>query len=76
MMYSIMVIEMTINFWRVQAPSPDSVTLTPHVRALASLYGSMIHNKATEVARSSLTEGQSRAVTLAIEQLSAPMEKV
>lgn len=73
-MYSILTIEMAINYWCVVAPSPDQVCLTPNVRVLADVYGRMISERATEVARSNLTVAQSRAVTAAVEQLSAPIE--
>jgi hypothetical protein len=53
-MYSILTIEMAINYWRVVAPSPDQVCLTPNVRVLAEVYGRMISERATEVARSTL----------------------
>jgi uncharacterized protein len=43
-------IEAAINFWRSQKPSPDGVTLSPEVRALADVYALMIFNRANLVA--------------------------
>lgn len=71
MTYSIMVIETAINYWRVSEPSPDSVGLCPPARALANVYGRMIYEHATEVARSNLTDAQGRAVAVALERLNA-----
>ena len=65
MVYTIMAIEAAINYWRVVAPSPDGVFLTPHVRVLATVYGQMIAQRTGEVARSTLTPAQAWAVDTA-----------
>ena len=41
-------IEAAINFWRRRLPSPDGVTLTPALRALAVVYARMIFLQQTE----------------------------
>lgn len=75
MSYSIVTIETAINYWRVVAPSPDSVCLSPHVRTLASVYGQMIFDHAKEVSRSTLTPEQAWSVDTAVERLNAPLER-
>ncbi len=36
-------IEAAINFWRERKPSPDGVTLSPELRALAEVYALMVY---------------------------------
>ena len=35
-------IEAAINFWRERSPSPDGITLSPEVRALAEVYALLV----------------------------------
>ena len=35
-------IEAAINWWRERSPSPDGVSLSPEVRALAEVYGLLV----------------------------------
>jgi len=42
-------IEAAINYWREREPSPDGVTLTPAVRALAEVYARMVFHRAEMV---------------------------
>ncbi|MEH3085664.1 MAG: DUF3717 domain-containing protein [Xylophilus ampelinus] len=39
-------LEAAINFWRARAPSPDGITLSPEVRALAGVYAAMVWQRA------------------------------
>ena len=44
-------LEAAINFWREKTPSPDGVTLSPPLRALAEVYALMVfyrHDEAAE----------------------------
>ena len=41
-------IEAAINFWRDRQPSPDGVTLTPELRALAEVYALMVFYREDE----------------------------
>ena len=41
-------IEAAINHWRRRAPSPDGITLTPEVRALAQVYALMVYGHEDE----------------------------
>ena len=43
-------IEAAINFWRERSPSPDGVTLSPELRALAEVYALMVYHHEDEVA--------------------------
>ena len=38
-------IEAAINHWRAKSPSPDGISLTPPLRALAEVYGLMVYYK-------------------------------
>jgi predicted Fe-S protein YdhL (DUF1289 family) len=38
-------LEAAINYWREREPSPDGVTLTPAVRALAEVYARMVFHR-------------------------------
>ena len=42
-------IEAAINHWRAKKPSPDGVTLSPEVRALAEVYALMVYAHEVEV---------------------------
>ncbi len=42
-------IEAAINHWRERSPSPDGVSLTPELRALAQVYALMVYYQQTEV---------------------------
>jgi hypothetical protein len=48
--------------------------LCPPAHAPANVYGHIIYEHATEVARSSLTDAQDRAVALVLERLCAPVD--
>lgn len=41
-------IEAAINFWRARQPSPDGVTLSPPLRALAEVYALMVYFRTDE----------------------------
>jgi len=43
-------IEAAINHWRERKPSPDGVTLSPEVRALARVYALMVYHHEDEAA--------------------------
>jgi hypothetical protein len=43
-------IEAAINYWRELTPSPDGVTLSKELRALAKVYALMVYFKEDEVA--------------------------
>jgi len=43
-------IEAAINWWRARAPSPDGITLSAPVRALAEVYALMVYHREIEVA--------------------------
>ena len=45
-------IEAAINYWRERRPSPDGVTLSPELRALADLYGRMAYRRQEAIAES------------------------
>ena len=49
-------IEAAINYWRATAPSPDGITLAAPTRALATVYGLMVYNHATEIDPAQLPE--------------------
>lgn len=38
-------IEAAINWWRERSPSPDGVSLSPEVRALAEVYGLLVWHR-------------------------------
>jgi uncharacterized protein len=38
-------IEAAINYWRARAPSPDGITLSPQLRALAQVYALLVFYK-------------------------------
>ena len=42
-------IEAAINYWRERSPSPDGITLTPELRALAEVYALMVFYREDEV---------------------------
>jgi uncharacterized protein len=44
-------IEAAINYWRATKPSPDGITLSPEVLALAEVYALMIYHREHEVGR-------------------------
>ena len=67
MIYTITTIEDVINFWRVQAPSKDGITLTTPLRSLGDVYGRMIYDHADQVERADLTEAQQQALDAAME---------
>lgn len=67
MTYTIATIEDIINFWRVEAPSKDGITLSAPLRALGDLYGRMIYDHVDQVERSVLTPAQQQAIDAAIE---------
>lgn len=41
-------IEAAINFWRARRPSPDGITLSPPLRALAEVYALMVYFRTDE----------------------------
>lgn len=41
-------IEAAINFWRDKKPSPDGITLSPELRALAEVYALMVYHHEEE----------------------------
>ena len=43
-------IEAAINYWRDRSPSPDGITLTPELRALAEVYALMVFHHQDEAA--------------------------
>ena len=43
-------IEAAINFWRERTPSPDGVTLSPELRALAEVYALLVFYRQDEAA--------------------------
>jgi hypothetical protein len=43
-------LEAAINFWREKTPSPDGVTLSPELRALAEVYALMVFHRHDEAA--------------------------
>jgi len=47
-------IEAALNHWRDKAPSPDGVTLSPQVRALAEVYALLVFHHATETDEATL----------------------
>lgn len=48
-------IESAINFWRALKPSPDGITLTPEIRALAHCYALMAYEQQTQIEESSMS---------------------
>jgi predicted Fe-S protein YdhL (DUF1289 family) len=38
-------LEAAINYWRERSPSPDGITLSPEVRALAEVYALMVFER-------------------------------
>ena len=42
-------IEAAINHWRDKKPSEDGYSLSPELRALAEVYGRMVHAHATDI---------------------------
>ncbi len=43
-------IEAAINYWREKKPSPDGITLSPELRALAEVYALMVFHHEDEAA--------------------------
>ena len=54
-------IESAINFWRERSPSPDGMTLTPEVRALAEVYALMVYRHDDEVSETGFPAAAYRA---------------
>ena len=65
--YTIAMIEDVINFWRVEAPSKDGISLSAPLRALGDVYGRMIYDHADQVESSDLTPAQQQAIDAAME---------
>lgn len=42
-------IEEAINYWRSRAPAVDGVLLAPPVKALAEVYGQLVHTRQSEI---------------------------
>ena len=49
-------IEAAINFWRERTPSPDGVTLSPELRALAEVYALLVFYRQDEAAEKGAQE--------------------
>jgi predicted Fe-S protein YdhL (DUF1289 family) len=47
-------IESAINWWRTRSPSPDGITASPEVRALAEVYALMVYHRESECDEASL----------------------
>jgi len=47
-------IEAAINHWRAKSPSPDGVTLSPELRALAEVYALMVYFREDEADEDSM----------------------
>lgn len=64
--FTIAQVEAGINFWRVQRPGPDSLTLAPEAAALATCYGEMIFRNQGSVASENLSLEQLEALRQAL----------
>jgi predicted Fe-S protein YdhL (DUF1289 family) len=49
-------IEAAINYWREREPSPDGVTLSASLRALAEVYALMVFHHVQEIDEGSMSE--------------------
>ncbi|OYU43828.1 MAG: Fe-S protein [Burkholderiales bacterium PBB4] len=47
-------IEAAINFWRAKSPSPDGITLTPELRALAEVYALLVYYREDQADEASM----------------------
>jgi len=54
-------IEAAINFWRERSPSPDGITLSPEVRALAEVYALFVFYREQEADEFSMPEKAAKA---------------
>ena len=54
-------IEAAINFWRERSPSPDGITLSPEVRALAEVYALLVFYREQEADELSMPEKAAKA---------------
>jgi len=54
-------IEAAINYWRGRMPSPDGVTLTAPLRALAEVYALMVYFRQQEVDEHALSDAARQA---------------
>lgn len=54
-------IEAAINFWRECSPSPDGITLSPEVRALAEVYALLVFYREQEADEFSMPEKAAKA---------------
>ena len=54
-------IEAAINFWREFSPSPDGITLSPEVRALAEVYALLVFYREQEADEFSMPEKAAKA---------------
>jgi len=54
-------IEAAINFWRERSPSPDGITLSTEVRALAEVYALLVFYREQEADELSMPEKAAKA---------------
>ena len=54
-------IEAAINFWRERSPSPDGITLSQEVRALAEVYALLVFYREQEADELSMPEKAAKA---------------
>ena len=54
-------IEAAINFWRERSPSPDGITLSQEVRALAEVYALLVFYREQEADEFSMPEKAAKA---------------
>ena len=54
-------IEAAINFWRERSPSPDGITLSTEVRALAEVYALLVFYREQEADEFSMPEKAAKA---------------
>lgn len=66
--YSLDEIGHAINYWLAHEQAAP-LSIGPHARALADIYGIMIYQRRTRVAVAQLTPTQSDALSIALHQL-------
>jgi hypothetical protein len=66
--YSLDEIGEAINYWLAHEQA-EPLSIGPHARVLADIYGTMLYTRAHEVQATELTAKQAEALTIALHQL-------